>query len=230
MSKLIPAELAELEPRLLDSGLLYALNYLVLHPLGLAIALSYQGDAPEALPTLILMKSDDGTPISFAEDTLDAAREKLKAFLDLAEKERRTPYNELTLLGAINIKSEPEDFERHYQSSEFRSLMGTETVPPLLVRENGQTYLPITKKDFLLALAGKDRYRPGRILSLLEKAWRRDNPYTVDDDVPQVVAMPTWFYSIWATLTQEMPGSTFVGRKFVIGGHEDRIYLTHGAN
>ncbi len=229
MSKLVPAEPADLESLLLDSGLLYALNYLILHPLGLAIALSYEDDSPVP-PKLMLMRVDDGTPVSFDAETLDAGRAKLKAFLEHAEAERRPPYNELTLLSAINIKAEPEDFEKHYQTSEFRSLLGTETVPALLVREGDQTYMPISKKDLLLAMAGTDRYRPGRIVALLEKAWRRDNPYASEDEVPQTLAMPTWLCSIWATLTQEIPGATFVGRKFMIGSHEDRIYLTHGTN
>ena len=84
MTKLIPASPEETEKVLIAAKVLFALNRLVLHPLGYAIATSYPDEGPHNLPThLILMKTDDGSPLVFEEGPfLDQCNADLARFVE----------------------------------------------------------------------------------------------------------------------------------------------------
>lgn len=80
MSETKLVEFKDAEKALLDTGLLWALNTLILHPTGLAIALSYEGD--DVSPNrIILMMTDDGEHIQFDAQTDEEGRNKLARFI-----------------------------------------------------------------------------------------------------------------------------------------------------
>jgi DNA-binding LacI/PurR family transcriptional regulator len=77
-----PVDLGEAEEVLLESGLLYALNKLVLHPCGLALALSYEDDEPGTKPTAMeLVRTKDNEPIVFSGDVGKMGRDRLRGYL-----------------------------------------------------------------------------------------------------------------------------------------------------
>ena len=74
-----PIPLSEVEKILLDSGLLYAINKLVLHPVGMALSLSYAGDGGPEDPVqeIMLMQTDDGDYMDFSPEVNADRKEKL---------------------------------------------------------------------------------------------------------------------------------------------------------
>lgn len=100
MGKLIQMDVRRAEKLLRNTGLLWALNTLVLHPLGLALAFSYddaEKDKPEdeQVPSsIILMETDDASPVTFAEEIIDEGRKKLGKLIINSLTEGRTPSNE----------------------------------------------------------------------------------------------------------------------------------------
>jgi hypothetical protein len=89
--KLMHVPVDEAEKKLLDTGLVFAINYLFLHPLGLALAFS--GESAAWMTSIEIMATETGEPWSFHQDTQAAAREKLRSFLNntpnLPEKTRK---------------------------------------------------------------------------------------------------------------------------------------------
>lgn len=75
MSKLVPVPNAEVEEVLLNSGLIYAINKLVLHPMGMALALSFDEDGSNFLE-IMLMRMDDGDYLDFSPETHEASKDK----------------------------------------------------------------------------------------------------------------------------------------------------------
>lgn len=102
MSKLVTVPLSEIEP-IRENGIIYAINALVLHPLGYAIAYSYKDDGgPNDPPiAMILMKTDDGEAFGFEESHGKEAKARLLKFLESLP----TPPSNLALLKSIPEKS-----------------------------------------------------------------------------------------------------------------------------
>lgn len=224
MSKIIPAGSADLTA-LLDTGLIYAANQLIFHPLGFAIALSYEDEDKECRdPKFIVMHTDDGSTIAFDDATLQEGRTKLKAFLDARVAANMPPDNDPLLNTAVNAKA-PETVESLFLPSEQRFPYDgeVEVYPPLLVRgEDGEAYMPYDRTDLILAMGGRDRKRVGAIVGYLNMAWRMKHE---TGDEPDTVALPSWLHKVWSIAIDYEKGPKFVGRKFVVGKYEDRIYL-----
>jgi hypothetical protein len=90
MSKLVPVSLEKAEKILLDDGLLYAINKLVLHPVGMALSLSYEGDGGPGDPAveIMLMKTDDDDFMEFSPEMDAKCKEKLSRFLSARMQSR----------------------------------------------------------------------------------------------------------------------------------------------
>jgi hypothetical protein len=68
---------------LFDDGLLFELNRMVLHPLGMALALSWDGEDTNAEPSgVVLYRTDDPEGVIFAPETFREGDEKFQKFLN----------------------------------------------------------------------------------------------------------------------------------------------------
>lgn len=84
---------------LLDTGVLYAANELIFHPLGLQVAVDMSGPS-QAPPKLIVQRTCDGNPATFYdEETRRRGREKLLKFL----RERKPAFTSV-LFEAFNVE------------------------------------------------------------------------------------------------------------------------------
>lgn len=215
-------DLLTAEKDLLDTGVLYAINKLVLHPLGMALAFVYDDHQHDIPIGLELVETPNRDPWGFSRELDEEGRAKLRKFLD----DQKLPLiNEYVFNMLINAPDPHPEFEENYRPVVRRHLMGEETLPPLLMRDRSTTYItymPYTRKDLVLAVGGDERKRPGLILAMLERAWSIDHPGAVP---PSVVMLPSWFADVWDIMTADfMPDSLFVGK--VYGRHNlDRIYL-----
>lgn len=91
--------------------------------------------------------------------------------------------------------------------------------PPILLRdEQRQTYVPYSRRDLGLAIAGSDRKRPGVIFVALQKAWKTERP----GEDPTHMSMPAWLVAVW----REFCGEKFMGLSIVANDTDDRVYLT----
>lgn len=94
-----PISMKQADEALVQTGLLFALNHHILHPLGLALALSYPDAKDDTAPTHLLMmatahgKAKYDTPIEYAPETLALAREKLVVFLNSLREQDIVPTN-----------------------------------------------------------------------------------------------------------------------------------------
>lgn len=230
--KLIRLTAGEADKELDSSGLLFAINKLILHPFGLALALSFPDgaydtakDAWIAEPNdMGLFRSTDGLPLTFDDET--GLRAKLKVFLDDREAKLNPPSNESLLNEAANPpKGDMVEFESYYQSSTHRTLLGYDERPPLLERDEAYgTCFVYTRRDGLMMFSGAyNDKRTNRIVVILRNAWRRDN---VGTEPPETIAVPEWFYKIWFTLANT---DQLAGLKMIVGVFEDRIYLVRPA-
>jgi hypothetical protein len=213
-------DLLTAEKDLLDTGVLYAINKLILHPLGMALAFVYDDHQHDIPIGLELVETPNRDPWGFSRELDEEGRAKLRKFLD----DQKLPLiNEHVFNILLN---EPDtDFEAHYRPTMHRHLMGEDHLSPLLVRDRSTTYItymPFTRKDLALLMGGDTRKRPMTALGLLLRAWRIDHH---TDSEPSVVMLPSWFARIWDIMTTDFqPDSFFVGK--VYGRHDlDRIYL-----
>lgn len=76
---LVDMTLAESEKAVLDTGVLFAINLLILHPLGMAIA--FTGKNGEEVTELKLMTTRDKAAWAFASDTAAEGWAKLEKFV-----------------------------------------------------------------------------------------------------------------------------------------------------
>lgn len=97
--KLISIPLSEAETELIDTGLLYAINTLVMHPLGLAIAFS--GETPENMTNLQLMRTEDGEPLVFSEEMVREGRMKFTRWLHALKPETKEKL--MPVLGDLRV-------------------------------------------------------------------------------------------------------------------------------
>jgi hypothetical protein len=70
----------EAEKEVLDTGLVFAINTLILHPLGLALAFS--GESAEEMTNIQIMRNATGEPIEFGAKTRSDALVRLRAFAE----------------------------------------------------------------------------------------------------------------------------------------------------
>lgn len=69
--------------RLVDDGLLFEINRRVLHPVGLALSLEWDGDSTEGEPDrVVLLRDSDPDGIVFEAKTFDEGLRKYREFLD----------------------------------------------------------------------------------------------------------------------------------------------------
>lgn len=81
MPKTIDLTMAEIEKAIVDTGLLYAINVAILHPVGLALVFEYGED--HSVPVRIgFVRTADGDRWSFAAAAAVAGRNKLRRFLE----------------------------------------------------------------------------------------------------------------------------------------------------
>lgn len=77
--------------QLYDNGLLFEINRQILHPLGLALALEWEGDNSDGDPSGVhLLKDSDPEGTVFAADTFLEGVAKLQAFMDREGRARHT--------------------------------------------------------------------------------------------------------------------------------------------
>lgn len=78
MSKVETLTIQETESKILDTGLLYAINKLILHPAGMALSITTNDDAQTYLN---VVRPEQGGAWSFSEDAELEGKKKLMAFL-----------------------------------------------------------------------------------------------------------------------------------------------------
>ena len=86
--KLIPVKIEEVERKLLDTGLMYAINQLILHPLGMALSLSFEENGLVPL-NIMLMETEHGGHIEFDEETRAKGAKKLLDFMNQSRPNQR---------------------------------------------------------------------------------------------------------------------------------------------
>lgn len=68
---------------LYDSGLLFEINRQVLHPIGMALAVSWDGDNTDGEPCgVVLYKTDDPDGVVFSPETFREGEGKYRQFID----------------------------------------------------------------------------------------------------------------------------------------------------
>jgi hypothetical protein len=89
--------LEESERALLDTGVLFAINKLLLHPMGMALFFSY--DDNDQLLKLGLLQTHDGKPWSFDAETTALAHAKLEKLLTTTDLPNRALLEKLIVDG-----------------------------------------------------------------------------------------------------------------------------------
>jgi len=98
--KVIELTMEQVEKKLLDTGIVYAINKLILHPLGMALSITTND---EGRTYLAIVQTPGGNVWSFTKEAEQAGKAKLRAFLDKAALPPRI-FNRLNLLTKANYR------------------------------------------------------------------------------------------------------------------------------
>jgi hypothetical protein len=221
----IPIE--KLEAELLDSGLLYAINKMVLHPLGLALALVYEdiNGPPRGIELVATPKRE---PWSFDPELAKSAGEKLIAYLNAHYKAFRAPSNDL-VLRAVASPPEPDLTKPDIVEVPGINAPG-ETVtyerrPALLHRrQDGRLVSPIVMRDFLMdAFSGSSTEDTSS--SIRHRVVYLMREFENETGKPPVqVFFPAWLIPLWAEVNHS-DRAIFLGLTVTMSDNDQHIYV-----